>query len=337
MDALRNKRLEWIDIIRGIAIVAVVMGYLRYSSYNEGLKDTIYSFHMAMFFVLAGCTTHLSYKDEFVPFIKKKAVALVIPYTVWNFLVLPYSYNHGFLYENLMSRFEIFIFGRCNHGGFFWFLLTLFAYQLIFAIYAKMIEPRVKNFAFRVISLMLIYVPVIVLHRVYGENGEGFGLATQMYLFYIPFMVGVCLLRYKEVWNILFNKWSFCVFVLLALYVPGMYGDMNNLGHVARITGIGITCILVKMIQDGYFFNVQIRNALTVIGKNSLGIYIFHYLFVDMFAKNSAGVLGRMDPLAMFCLYLPISLVVALLCIGIVKIIEQSSIASIILLGKVKR
>ena len=50
-----KKRIEWIDICRGLAIILVIIGH---SNLETGmafnLKSIIYSFHMPLFFVLSG-------------------------------------------------------------------------------------------------------------------------------------------------------------------------------------------------------------------------------------------------------------------------------------------
>lgn len=52
---MEKKRLEYIDIARGIGIVLVVLGHCL-SQLDGGLRTFIYSFHMPLFFALAGMT-----------------------------------------------------------------------------------------------------------------------------------------------------------------------------------------------------------------------------------------------------------------------------------------
>ncbi len=59
-----EKRLEWVDIARGFAIILVVMGHVVSSYHEAGLYETsdfmnfickfVYSFHMALFILLSG-------------------------------------------------------------------------------------------------------------------------------------------------------------------------------------------------------------------------------------------------------------------------------------------
>ena len=45
-----TKRIEWIDIAKGIGIILVVIGHI---SQIKVLNDIIYSFHMPLFFIIS--------------------------------------------------------------------------------------------------------------------------------------------------------------------------------------------------------------------------------------------------------------------------------------------
>ena len=54
MEENRGKRIAWLDIAKGIAIVCTVVGHTVPA--GGKLCNLIYSFHMPLFFVLAGYT-----------------------------------------------------------------------------------------------------------------------------------------------------------------------------------------------------------------------------------------------------------------------------------------
>lgn len=45
------KRIEWIDVAKGIGILAVILGHC---SLSRQIAWTIYSFHMPLFFIIGG-------------------------------------------------------------------------------------------------------------------------------------------------------------------------------------------------------------------------------------------------------------------------------------------
>lgn len=49
-----NKRLDWIDIAKGIAMILVIVGHTVPNP--SPLRHAIFSFHMPVFFILAGYT-----------------------------------------------------------------------------------------------------------------------------------------------------------------------------------------------------------------------------------------------------------------------------------------
>ncbi len=52
--AMGSKRLDWIDIAKGIAIILVIVGHTVPNP--SPLRHAIFSFHMPVFFILAGYT-----------------------------------------------------------------------------------------------------------------------------------------------------------------------------------------------------------------------------------------------------------------------------------------
>lgn len=46
-----QKRIDWIDIAKGIGIISVILGHLRTPLY---ISEMIFSFHMPLFFVISG-------------------------------------------------------------------------------------------------------------------------------------------------------------------------------------------------------------------------------------------------------------------------------------------
>lgn len=55
-----NKRIHWIDVSRGIAMVLVVLGHI---GMKNSFTQWIYSFHMPLFFMITGLTPNLINKN----------------------------------------------------------------------------------------------------------------------------------------------------------------------------------------------------------------------------------------------------------------------------------
>lgn len=137
-----RKRIEYVDVAKGIAILCVVAGH-TFAAYDPGSLQNkfIYSFHMPLFFILSG----FFYKpQEFKKAFWKKVKSLLVPYFVINALrCLVALYQSGFenmltgyffpaLYGNgstpkiALSLFDVKIVGMT------WFLMALFMCQVMY-------------------------------------------------------------------------------------------------------------------------------------------------------------------------------------------------------------
>lgn len=83
-----SKRIEWIDMAKGITILLVIVGHTVSEGFYEGIvRGLIFSFHMPLFFILS-CVTYkpsLDWKDFWLK-TKKSARYLLTPVAVTFFL-----------------------------------------------------------------------------------------------------------------------------------------------------------------------------------------------------------------------------------------------------------
>lgn len=129
------NRLEYVDVMRGIAITLVVVGHLI--QFNGVPTDNpafefIYSFHMPLFFIVSGYitqrVTHIDSWAKLKRYYVKKLLAIAVPFLVWSFVV-----NNYLLAEHwhMISLHEIeYVFMRPG----LWFLKTLFLILLAYGI-----------------------------------------------------------------------------------------------------------------------------------------------------------------------------------------------------------
>jgi fucose 4-O-acetylase-like acetyltransferase len=75
-------RIDWVDVARGIGIVAVVVGHVWT---RGGLRDAMYSFHMPLFFLLSGL---LSKPQPIGRFTWRQLVGQMRPYVAFLILLI---------------------------------------------------------------------------------------------------------------------------------------------------------------------------------------------------------------------------------------------------------
>ncbi len=117
-----KKRIAYLDLTKLWAIFLVCMGY-AFTMLSVGPSALpcrmLYTFHMGLFMLMCGYFSHHALSMPFGPFVKKKALQLLVPTVVYVCL-------------NLLATWTVT--GSCPMGfirdeaiGGMWFLRTLFA------------------------------------------------------------------------------------------------------------------------------------------------------------------------------------------------------------------
>ena len=162
-----KKRIEYIDILKGLGIVCVLLGHNLVIQKNgllpEMIRYIIYSFHMPLFFFLSGYVFSAREKTSF--FLKKKIRTIVVPMYVFSIVVTIFST----LYYSVLLRarplpsckgviinFLSDLFGTEMFGGspVLWFLPCLFTSQIILFVLIKIFGNKEKIF---LLSLFVLY------------------------------------------------------------------------------------------------------------------------------------------------------------------------------------
>lgn len=91
-----SNRNAYIDILRGSAILLVVIGHAIQSSivgFDEiWLFKAIYSFHMPMFMFISGLTVYRANRDISFCWLTNKFKQLIIPFCIW--MIVPRMFTH---------------------------------------------------------------------------------------------------------------------------------------------------------------------------------------------------------------------------------------------------
>lgn len=90
-----GRRVAWLDCARGIGIMLVVAGHVERGLWAAGLARgrvwpwfdyTIYTFHMPLFFLLAGVHVPRGLARGKVVFLRNKLLGVAYPYLLWSLL-----------------------------------------------------------------------------------------------------------------------------------------------------------------------------------------------------------------------------------------------------------
>lgn len=165
--ASTGERARWPDTARGIGIILVVYGHalrglvsaklLPASDLVQMQDQTIYAFHMPLFFLLSGLFAGRSVaRTARESFLRKRLVTIVYPYILWSVLQTLLSFSaHDF--ANRPGSWSDLERIAWDPIGQFWFLYVLALHQLL------LLAPR---------PILYLLVPVGILLKIEFGGGD---------------------------------------------------------------------------------------------------------------------------------------------------------------------
>lgn len=278
-----KQRLEYVDAIKGVAIILMVIGHAiawNYSDYRTicifdynqpinikiggAIWQIIYSFHMSLFFIVSGFLTYKSFKfKDSVCFIKKKIVRLLIPWVCTMWIV--------YLVRGVVG---------------YWFLICLFELSIVgFILICIMQKINNKNYLY--IDLIIIFFSYMIMRYFHVQNWSFFEVKIGQFVgALLPFSVGILLRKYKFLFSICMEmSWFYTVsFLLFGITFSSRYLlDYSVIfrivyHHSSVVLSVIGSLLVFHSLYKGAFS--RIRTVLSYMGVLTLPIYILHIMFV---------------------------------------------------------
>ncbi|MZQ83730.1 acyltransferase family protein [Paenibacillus sp. 5J-6] len=344
-----SKRIAWIDIFKGIAIISMVIGH-SWSPWTP----FIYLFHMPAFLFISGYTTNYD-KYTLTKFIYKRVQGLLVPYISINIffilvrMVLKYFKVDSFFYNDSISFFPaikqfILHLSTVDFAGATWFLIVLFLSSILSKIiydFSKLIKYK---FTILLFTMLLLYYLAYLLfsNRIILPYMFDLMLVGSFY-----FTLG-SIFKEKEIFEKEINHKIAIPASLLIMYLFGQFihPQMNwptrsfsspVVNFVTSISGIYLLYIISNAIKKFEFLG----NIFVYIGRRTLAILILHFMvfritFVIFFLLGllDLGYLKELTPRANnhFWHFITISSIAFILLLE--RILARSNIISFLFLGK---
>lgn len=274
-----NDRHIWVDYARGIGILLVVYGHVARGVFNAGMlpdaysfglvDSVIYSFHMPLFFFLAGIFFFDSLqKYGAAGLIREKLASVAYPYLVWSLLqggieaaLSAYTNTHTGMGEVLSLLWR----PRAQ----FWFLYVLF---LVYVLAALAGRPRVVRLPLVPLAATLAYLLNLYVRLPFPLDY----LAN--YFFY--FSLGTAgIAAFAPTYNrrgaglaacaALFGALAYLFHVRLGL----RYTDVSLLVPLLALSGIGLLCSAALCLEKA-----ALLPWLATLGRLSMPVYLMHVL-----------------------------------------------------------
>lgn len=188
--ATLEKRVEYVDIAKGIGIVLVVMGHNDFALISPFAHKLIYSFHMPMFFFMSG----MFFKPDmpFWTFIQHRYSKVLKPFLFMVLLIYVASIS--------FSKVSFLVAGRrlikaMYANGYYldwvqlWFLPHLFAVSLFAYFFFKVVK-RTRVFRLRWVILVVMYIVGILSIKLFWPFEFNL-LGKDFTLYGLPFSIDI--------------------------------------------------------------------------------------------------------------------------------------------------
>lgn len=141
-----TKRYDYLDIAKGLGILAVVWAHTLKVGWSHGL---IYAFHMPLFFFLSGMLFDMGKYSGFKGFIIKRGKRLLVPYIIysvvtWAIWALFRFLRHDQVASYIAPLLQTFVAKGSGaflvHNSALWFIPCLFAVEVMYYFISKLPE-----------------------------------------------------------------------------------------------------------------------------------------------------------------------------------------------------
>ena len=330
-----DKRITFIDVARGFAMVLIVFGHtIVYSKHCGSVYTLLYSFHVALFFIISGYT----YKPvgSLKRFLKKKFERIMIPYFIWNVIFLcPYivlgqsldmksSSGSSF---NVYTQIVNIIYGNGNNfalkqNSSLWFLPALFSMELIFCFLEKNVhlyQSKYRDLLIVIAQLGIGYISLDFLSNCYLP----WGINTVLQ-FGIFFSIGYYLNQYQVI-----NRIKMPLLFNTIMLMVGFFSCFCNYKRVSAIdysygnyilailSGVSLSLFVLRIC-----YKIDKSKIFEYIGKNTMGILIFHKLIV-IISQSRLGVISSLLKDSNVIIELFTAMIISFISIGFSLVINN--------------
>lgn len=312
-DLKQKKRLDYLDIAKGILIISVVLCHAPFDT-----AWYLYWFHMPAFFIISGMLYKIGIS------VKEQAIKFFVPYAIFSLVDIGFNYMmyyHGhFGIDGFIQEIAKYAYGGKATWGVFWFIPVMFVTKVLFDKLNKHLKPRM---------LFVVCTLSYIVAHMYSMK-------------FVPSDITDITHKQFVIWNL------DTVLITLPYYAIGYYITKKNIQKIFESTMtliasfIGIVVLCVINIDKGVYYYLNIKYSLyqnpifdllmpvtitvfilsisyqlsnlkykrlfTIIGANSLIIMYLHKqvatLFMDMFGFGYImfTIIGVLIPLLMVVL-----------------------------------
>lgn len=271
---MNSERLQYIDALKGIAILLVVIGHVElYVLQSPGVITTFVSLlHIPIFMFLAGQMLYKSIQSD------NNKNRLI--FSRFKRLIIPF-FSFTLLYSILadVSLSKVY-FSDYKYG--YWFTLSLFN-LLVITYLINSLSALVKKKYFDLILFLAFYLIIcVVFYFNIIPDKLSILISYKQIVYYYPIIVfGFLVGKYPAVLSGILNKWYIA---LLAFICFILCVTMFRVYHVSSLLFLIISnfsgFISIQFVFKNYFAKIPFNKTLCDFGKRSIEIYMIHFFYI---------------------------------------------------------
>lgn len=274
-----NKRENWIDVSRGLAIILVVLGHVVTSFQNSGIQKFIFSrihkytfpIYLPLFFFISGylfSKNKKSTKDKII----NSFYDYGIPYFLFSIIYFVIKTIMNKYVNTSLSMLDLMII-PIKPIGFMWFLYALFIMRVIISVVnIKKYKHYLVFFSIIIYSFSRICISYDLLLDLKST------ILFDFNNYFLWFLCGYLSKESRIIKKIFHREYKvgflivlFIIYVFLQYIYTNLGYNFATLFFIMSVIGILFIIILSKKISCGFIINI---------GKNTMPIYLLHTIII---------------------------------------------------------
>lgn len=276
MNRMMQTREKWVDDVKLFGCILVVLGHffrslirasvLQESVFYEWFEETIYCFHVPLFFL---CSGYLYQRkgtgDSRRKHLLRKALALGVPYVTFSALtwLLKALFSEAVNTPNA-SLMQTLLLDPISP---YWYLYTLF--------FIFLVVPCVPNERAGVVAILGALALKAI--RIYNISGTGIYAVDSVMNYVIWFVLGMAIrfVPAEVSWSRGCKLASAVVFLVTSLYLCRENMQTSWIGIVMGFWG----CVTVVLVMRNWKMGERLRRVMDMMEQYIMPIFLMHTIF----------------------------------------------------------
>lgn len=340
-----KKRNNSVDILRGIAMLLVVLGHtltgITLNSEDSFLFNIIWSLQMPMFMLISGYVTKYSKSPQnisiLIGYIEKKTMAYLIPWAVWTIFI------RGIIFQSEGLLQPRYLLWHMDSG--YWFLFSIWMISIILGV-SEYLTFKIVNDEREILFILVTVGFYIAGMGVLVIVGILFGfsfLCIKLTLYYMPFyFIGYMFGKIKKIFQynnigkkmiIIFPPIALAVWLIILTRINLYELSDSGMSIIIRMLASVSGCIAVASLCKKISETTIIGKNLMWCGTHSLEIYLTHYLFLDLLKFESKLEVSYAPGISLVLVNFLLTITI---CFCVINLLSSNPILNTVLFGKKK-